>query len=65
MLSISTARNQTFANREDIDDGTDYEISFRAKWVAGASQLNSRLWFNRLSNTMRMDIPDRSGTPGV
>ena len=55
----------TFANREDIDDGTDYQISFRAKWVSGASQLNSRLWFNRLSNTVRLDVPERPGTPGA
>lgn len=55
----------TFANREDIDDGVDYEISFRAKWVAGSSQLNNRLWFNRLSNTVRLDLPERSGSPGV
>ncbi|MCA9212919.1 MAG: lamin tail domain-containing protein, partial [Planctomycetales bacterium] len=65
MAYVHDHAETTFANDERIRDGVEYEISFRAKWVAGASQLNSRLWFNRLSNKMRMDLPDRSGTPGA
>ena len=65
MAHVHDHAETTFANSEDIDDGIEYEISFRAKWVAGSSQLNSRLWFNRLSNTVRLDLPDRSGTPGA
>ncbi|MDG2381281.1 MAG: lamin tail domain-containing protein [Pirellulaceae bacterium] len=65
MAYVHDHAETTFANREDIDDGVDYEISFRAKWVAGSSQLNNRLWFNRLSNTIRLDLPERSGSPGV
>ncbi len=65
MAHVHDHAETTFANGERIDDGTDYEISYRAKWVAGYSQLNSRLWFNRLSNTAHLDIPDRSGSPGV
>ena len=65
MAHVHDHAETTFANDEDIDNGTEYEISFRAKWLVGNSQLNSRLWFNRLSNTVRLDIPDRPGTPGA
>ena len=36
---------------------TDYEISFRARWVSGSNQLNSRLYFNRLPRTTLLDRP--------
>ncbi len=55
----------TFANGARIQDGAEYEISFRAKWVAGGSQLNNRLWLNRLSNTARLPVPEQIGTPGA
>lgn len=55
----------TFANGEDLDDGVEYEITFRAKWLTGNSQLNNRLWFARLSNTVRLDVPLATGTPGA
>ena len=38
----------TFVNNALIVDGDEYEISFRAKWLRGNSQLNSRLYFNRI-----------------
>ncbi len=55
----------TFVGNTRIRDGDEYEISFRAKWLAGDSQLNSRLWFNRLSNTVYLPVPDQTGTPGA
>ena len=48
-----------------IANGTEYEISYRAKWLAGSSQLNSRLYFNRLPKTTLLDVPDLHGTPGM
>ncbi len=44
---------------------TEYEISFRARWVSGSNQLNSRLYFNRLPRTTLVEQPDASGTPGA
>jgi hypothetical protein len=48
-----------------IVDGLEYEISYRAKWVAGRSKLNARLYFNRLARTFDLDAPVRNGTPGA
>ncbi len=42
----------------------EYEISFRARWISGSNQLHSRLYFNRLPRTTRVQQPDLSGTPG-
>ena len=50
--------------REVAPDGVEYEISFRARWLAGAHQIHTRLNFNRLPKTTRIDVPDWTGTPG-
>jgi len=43
----------------------EYEISFKARWMAGSNQLNSRLYFNRLARTTLVARPELSGTPGA
>jgi len=48
-----------------IVNGQTYEISFRAKWLAGSEQLNIRLYFNRLGRTLLLDVPEKHGTPGA
>ena len=55
----------TFIDDYDFSDGTEYEFTFRAKWLSGNSQLHSRLFFNRLANTLRLDKPLNVGTPGT
>src|SRR5262249_16610492 len=50
---------------DKIVDGREYEISFRARWLAGRSKLNVRLYFNRLARTFDLDVPVRTGTPGA
>jgi len=55
----------TLAGGRTITNGVEYEISFRAKWIAGSNQLNSRLYFNRLPRTTLIDRPERNGSPGV
>lgn len=55
----------TFANGQTIVNGQEYEISFRARWVSGSNQLNSRLYFNRLARTTLLDMPRDNGTPGA
>ena len=37
----------------------DYRISYRAKWLGGSNQLNTRLYFNRCARTTLLDAqPD-------
>ena len=48
-----------------IQNGRDYEISYRAKWITGAPMLHSRLYFNRLAQATALSLPDKSGTPGM
>ena len=55
----------TLTNHTAIVDGREYEISFRAKWLAGRSLLNSRLYFNRLARTVQLAVPALNGTPGA
>ncbi len=55
----------TFVDNDRINDDTEYKITFRAKWLTGNSQVNSRLWFNRLGSTAQLDVPFKTGTPGA
>jgi len=54
----------TLAGGAQIQDGKTYRISFRARWVAGSNQLNTRLYFNRLARTTLLPVPLPNGTPG-
>ena len=54
----------TLSNGRSVQNGRTYEISFRARWVAGSANLNTRLYFNRLSQTTRLTRPALGGTPG-
>ena len=55
----------TFANGRTLNSSKTYEISFRAKWLSGSPQLNTRLYFNRLSRTHILPQPAITGTPGA
>ena len=48
-----------------VSRGTEYEISFRAKWLGGSPQLNTRLFFNYLPRTTILSQPTGGGTPGT
>jgi Concanavalin A-like lectin/glucanases superfamily/Lamin Tail Domain/CotH kinase protein/Bacterial TSP3 repeat len=54
----------TLANNRAVVNGRIYEISYRAKWLAGCPRLNTRLYFNRLPQTTRLSVPAEFGTPG-
>ncbi len=54
----------TFASGS-IVEGRTYEISFRAKWLTGSNQLNSRLYFDRLGGVTILKRPSAPGTPGA
>ncbi len=48
-----------------INSTLQYRISFRAKWVSGSNQLNTRLYFNRCARTTLLDAQPDGGTPGA
>lgn len=54
----------TFSDGASIQVGSEYEISFRAKWLAGSPQLNTHLFFNHLPRTTILQVPRPNGTPG-
>ena len=58
--------NQIFTKLSSpISNGTEYEISFRARWVSGSRQLHTRLYFNRCANVNLIDRPQDVGTPSA
>ncbi|MDB4798826.1 CotH kinase family protein, partial [Verrucomicrobia bacterium] len=57
-LRFGNAFVSVSANRE-------YEISFRAKWLGGSNQLNTRLYFNRLPETTLLKTGKPGGSPGA
>lgn len=54
----------TFADGESVNNGTEYEISYRVRWLSGSDLLNTRLYFNRLPMTRELFRPTVFGTPG-
>jgi hypothetical protein len=55
----------TYADGQRVEVGTEYQISFRAKWLRGSNQVNTRLYFNYLQKTTLLPVPERWGTPGA
>lgn len=55
----------TFRNDEPIRDNQVYEVSFRARWLAGTTHLNTRAYYQRLAKTWELPLPERHGTPGA
>ena len=53
-----------FANTALID-GESYTVSFRARWLSGSNQLNTRAYYSRLARTTELTIATRIGTPGA
>lgn len=46
-----------------VRNGTEYEISFKARWVSGTNLIHSRLYFNRLAKTTTVERPSNIGSP--
>lgn len=55
----------TLADEASIAVGSTYEFSFRARWVSGSPQLNTRLYFARAAVTTILELPEHLGTPGL
>ena len=47
-----------------LAENREYEITFRAKWLSGSNQLNTRLYFNRLPKTTLLNTGNAGGSPG-
>ena len=56
---------KTYISGRQVVVGRTYEISYRAKWLKGDNQLNTRLFFDFLSNTQRITTSQNWGTPGA
>jgi hypothetical protein len=54
----------TYTAGRTVANGQTYEISFRARWLAGNNLLNTRLYFNRVAKTTTLPVPMLEGTPG-
>ena len=54
----------TFLNNTALVTGREYEVSLRARWLAGGGRLNTRLYFNRLARTHDLAVVPHGGTPG-
>ncbi len=61
---MSNHAETTLNGNRDVANGRSYLISFRARWVSGSPQFNTRLYFNRLARTTILDVPVPHGTPG-
>ncbi|MCC6620673.1 MAG: lamin tail domain-containing protein, partial [Deltaproteobacteria bacterium] len=48
-----------------LASGVTYRIQARARWLAGDDQLNTRLYFNRLARTTRLDRGAAARSPGT
>ncbi|MFT6861496.1 MAG: hypothetical protein ACJAVK_000048 [Akkermansiaceae bacterium] len=55
----------TFDNSERVTAGATYRISFRAKFLSGSNQVNTRLYFNYLQRTTTLPTSEIWGTPGT
>ena len=55
----------TFTGNRSIVVGRTYEVSFRARWLSGNAQLNTRLYFNRAARTTVLPSLVNGGTPGA
>ncbi len=55
----------TFLNNTVLVTGREYEISLRARWLAGGGRLNARLYFNRIARTHDLAVSSHGGTPGA
>lgn len=56
---------RTLNNQRLPQNGVEYQISYRVKWLAGNNLLNTRLYFNRCARTTALPIPALNGTPGA
>lgn len=47
-----------------VMSGTEYKVSFRAKWVSGSPKFRFEFYYNKLAKLVVLKQPGVSGTPG-
>jgi hypothetical protein len=55
----------SFVGNTRLVDRQEYEVSYRAKWLAGSPQLHTSAYFQRLARATLLTMPLRHGTPGA
>ena len=55
----------SFVGNTPLVDGVEYEVSYRARWLAGSPQLQTSAYFQKLSQVTILPVPTRHGTPGA
>lgn len=48
-----------------VQDGVDYRIRFRAKWLSGSPQFRFEFYYNKLAKLVILEQPAFHGTPGA
>ncbi len=67
---ISDGHGDNRPNRVEIDitgiqSGQTYEISFDARWIAGASRVIAQTWDHSIAMSVSLPVPADIGTPGA
>lgn len=70
MHLIADGHGDNRPNRVELDatamnQGSTYEVSFEARWVAGASRLIVQTWDHSIATTVSLPVPRNLGTPGL
>jgi len=65
MNYLNNRLESTLAFGEQVQNGVDYKISYRAKWIWGSNQLHTELYYNRVVKTTHIEAPQLNGTPGA
>ncbi len=55
----------SFAGNTPLADGQLYEVSYRARWLAGSPQVGTTAYMQRLARTTLLTLPPRHGTPAA
>ena len=55
----------TFVDNTALIGSQIYEVSYRARWLAGSNQLNTRGYYQKIARTTALERPEFSGTPGA
>ena len=62
---LETSLKEEGASRlHRVEEDLEYQISLRAKWLAGSPQLHAELYYNQVTTTFILKQPDTHGTPG-
>lgn len=50
---------------QPVRTGTEYQISFDAKWLSGTPQFHTELYYNKIARKTLLELPSQIGTPGA